>query len=313
MDKYVLYCKQDRRQRRKNTVNRAEESVQSSSYSAMGHNRHDYEPCYACDEQWPKATLHCHDFYELYIHFRGANAFCIFDNVYPIEPNQLMIVPPFCLHGMLHDQVLYDYERAFVYVSPTLMKAAGVGLMDLEYLFSVNANSGENQYILSDEDAMTCKRLILEMRDGLEDTSPMGLYANHIKLMQVLQIFGKTVQQSRKTVSPIVVNEAMHEIIAYINESFTKPIKLEELARQFGVSKSFLSHEFVKYAGRSVYDYVLYRRVLLGKELINSGISFNEIAYQCGFNDYSCFLRAFKKATGISPQEFRKRLKDGNG
>ena len=83
-------------------------------------------------------------------------------------------------------------------------------------------------------------------------------------------------------------------------------IKLEEVARTFGVSVSFLSHEFVKYTGRSVYDYVLYRRIRYAKQLIAAGTPLNEVAYQCGFNDYSSFLRSFTKMTGMSPSAYRK-------
>ena len=112
--------------------------------------------------------------------------------------------------------------------------------------------------------------------------------------------------RSEQAVEPIVVNEAMQDVLAYINEHYTTSIKLETLARQFGVSVSFLSHEFVKYTGRSVYDYVLYRRVLLAKEMISSGIPLSDVAFQCGFNDYSSFLRAFTKIAGVSPSAYRK-------
>jgi AraC-like DNA-binding protein len=37
--------------------------------------------------------------------------------------------------------------------------------------------------------------------------------------------------------------------------------------------------------------------------------SLNDIAYQCGFNDYSNFLRSFGKIVGMSPSQYRKRLK----
>ena len=59
---------------------------------------------------------------------------------------------------------------------------------------------------------------------------------------------------------------------------------------------------------------MLYRRVLYAKELIAAGKPLNEVAYQCGFNDYSSFLRSFSKMTGMSPSAYRKMgitLSDG--
>ena len=81
-----------------------------------------------------------------------------------------------------------------------------------------------------------------------------------------------------------------------------------ELARHFGISESWLAHEFVRFTNRSVYNYILYRRVMLSRRLMLGEDSLNTIAYQCGFSDYSGFLRAFTKIAGISPSKYRKNL-----
>ena len=60
---------------------------------------------------------------------------------------------------------------------------------------------------------------------------------------------------------------------------------------------------------RSVYDYILYRRVMLARQMMLTDQSLNAIAYQCGFNDYSNFLRTFRKLIGVSPSQFRKEMK----
>lgn len=38
----------------------------------------------------------------------------------------------------------------------------------------------------------------------------------------------------------------------------------------------------------------------------DSQMSFGEIADRCGFNDYSNFVRAFKKVYGVTPTEYRR-------
>ena len=101
----------------------------------------------------------------------------------------------------------------------------------------------------------------------------------------------------------------IQEILSYINNHYTQPIRIENLARSFGVSVSYLSHEFVRFTNRSVYDYVLYRRVMLARQQMMGTASLNDIAYQCGFNDYSNFLRSFGKVVGMSPSQYRKQLK----
>ena len=282
------------------------ELQQSASYASMASDRTDYDACYAYHDEWMLPTLHCHDFYELYIHFGGAKFYCIDNNVYPIEPFQLLVVPPFCMHGLMGDSVPRQYERAFLYITPATLRHCGSGVIDLEGFFNQYMKNGHHHFLLCEEDALTCKELIQDLQKNLRTPSPLGQFTNHTRLMQFLQIISTTMQTAQETVEPVVLNSAMHEILSYVNDHFTQPLKLETLARQFGVSTSFLSHEFVKYTGRSVYDYILYRRVLLAKAMMSTNQSLSEVAYLCGFNDYSSFLRIFRKMAGVSPSEYRK-------
>lgn len=55
-----------------------------------------------------------------------------------------------------------------------------------------------------------------------------------------------------------------------------------------------------------MYDYSLHRRVMQAKALISSACPLSEVAFQCGFNDYSSFLRVFSKMAGMSPSAYRK-------
>ena len=280
--------------------------TQRSSYSAMGMGRYDYEACYKFNEEWGLYGLHCHDFFEFYIFFQGSRFYCIDNQVYPIEPYQLMLIPPFRMHGLIGDQVPHNYERCFLYISPAMLKTCGAGQIDLEQFFINHVRGGRHQFRMTPEEGEMCKSIMQDLNNTQEDTSSLGKFSNHTKLLQFLNIICQVLHRNQDTIEPIIVNEAMQDILSYVNEHYTTAIKLDTLARQFGVSVSFLSHEFVKYTGRSVYDYVLYRRVLLSKEMINSGVPLNEVAFQCGFNDYSSFLRAFTKMAGVSPSAYRK-------
>ena len=284
----------------------ATDMTQRSSYSAMGMGRHDYEACYNYHEEWNLYGLHCHDFYEFYIYFQGAKFYCIDNHAFPLERYQLIIVPPFHMHGLIGDHLPRNYERCFLYVSPTMLKSCGAGQIDLEQFFTNHVRGGRHQFRMTEEEGELCKKLMQDLNNTQADTSSLGKFSNHTKMLQFLDVICQVLHRTQETIEPIVVNEAIQDILSYVNENFTSPIKLDALARQFGVSVSFLSHEFVKYTGRSVYDYVLYRRVLLAKEMISSGVPLGDVAFQCGFNDYSSFLRAFTKMAGMSPSAYRR-------
>ncbi|MGN1369114.1 MAG: helix-turn-helix domain-containing protein [Aristaeellaceae bacterium] len=288
-------------------MSKAIDYTQYSSYAAMGMSRYDYEACYGYDQEWGLYGLHCHDFYEFYIHFQGAKHYCIDNQVYPLDSCHLMVIPPFRMHGLICDHVPQNYERCFLYMSPGMMKVCGAGQIDLEHFFSTHVRSGHHQFRMTEAEGEECKQLLQSLKQSQDDTSSLGRFSNFTKLLQFITIITRVMHRSHDSIEPIVLNEAMQEILTYVNQNYTTNIKLEHLARKFGVSVSFLSHQFVKYTGRSVYDYVLYRRVLLAKEMIRSTAPLNEVAFHCGFNDYSSFLRTFTRIAGMSPSAYRKR------
>ena len=57
----------------------------------------------------------------------------------------------------------------------------------------------------------------------------------------------------------------------------------------------------------TVKDFILTERIHLAKKLLTSSDnSLTEISEKVGFNDYSYFIRIFKKRTGLSPLKYRK-------
>lgn len=278
----------------------------TSLFEGMNNLRYDYDVCYAYDQEWDLYGLHCHDFYELYIHYGGGRFYSVNNAVYPLKPDQLIVIPPFCMHGLLGESTPKHYERGFVYMMPSTLRTYGGGCIDLEQFMLKYVQSGKYIFQLNHEDATLCKHLMQDAAKNLQSTAPIVRYENYAKVSAFLSIICNTMNRSEAPAEPVVVNEVIHDVLSYIDNHYTLPLKLEGIARQFGVSVSFLSHEFVKFTGRSVYDYILHRRVMQAKSLIHAACPLNEVAYQCGFNDYSSFLRIFSKMAGMSPSAYRK-------
>ena len=64
------------------------------TYNEMNHGRTEYEGFYGLADRIRFYGLHCHDFYEFYIHFQGARYYGIDNEVFLLQPNQLLIIPP---------------------------------------------------------------------------------------------------------------------------------------------------------------------------------------------------------------------------
>lgn len=268
-----------------------------------------FEAFYSISNKEDAWEFHCHDFYELYIHVNGGQYFGLDNNMYLLEPNQFFIIPPFCMHGLSSVGELVGYERAYLNISLETLKTLGFGQLDLDRFFRSYTSRGQNRFQFSREEARDIYSSIRILQDMQNGTTPMERFQCFSALQKIVSRICAIIASTEALTSTVVSNSIMQQVLTYINSNYTQPIKIAELARRFNVSVSYLSHEFTKYTNRSVYDYVLYRRVMLAKEMIYTDISLNTIAYQCGFNDYSNFLRMFHKLVGVSPNQYRRQLK----
>jgi AraC-like DNA-binding protein len=82
---------------------------------------------------------------------------------------------------------------------------------------------------------------------------------------------------------------------------------LPELARNYQISVSRLSHLFKDEIGINVKNYRLDRRLQLAAELlISTDMPIKAIAYLAGYSHCSSFVRAFKTHFGLSPASYRR-------
>jgi len=92
----------------------------------------------------------------------------------------------------------------------------------------------------------------------------------------------------------------------YLEKNYSKSVTIGDLAKEFYVSNSTVSHLFKKKLGVSFYRCVTQRRLIAAKTLILQGLPLEQINERVGFTDYSTFYRAFKQEYGISPRQYRK-------
>ncbi len=105
----------------------------------------------------------------------------------------------------------------------------------------------------------------------------------------------------------------VRSIIKYISKNIKNPEKLtlQVIADNFNFSINKLGAYFKKETNQSVKQYInACKMEIIGEKIINSEISFSEIAYEYGFVDESHLNKNFKKQFGYSPSEYRKLKKE---
>ncbi|MFP3156181.1 response regulator [Lachnospiraceae bacterium ZAX-1] len=99
----------------------------------------------------------------------------------------------------------------------------------------------------------------------------------------------------------------IREAKKYIEENYSSPITLEEIATYVGLSPVYFSKLFKKTEGNNYIDYLTNVRINVAKEkLRKTKESIDQIALHTGYADERYFRKLFKKHTGIKPAEYRK-------
>ncbi len=97
----------------------------------------------------------------------------------------------------------------------------------------------------------------------------------------------------------------MRTIVEHIEASSSTP-SLDLLAQACCVSKRHFTRAFKNTTGFTVGAFIAERRLERAKNLLaDRRILIKEVAYQCGFKSTPAFATAFRRATGLSPRDYR--------
>lgn len=96
-------------------------------------------------------------------------------------------------------------------------------------------------------------------------------------------------------------------------KAYTNPdLKIADLAAMIGTSAHTLSYLFNQHLNRNYYDYINDYRIAEFKRLVDkdeySKYTLSALAELCGFSSRASFFRYFKKAMGITPNEYIRNI-----
>jgi AraC-like DNA-binding protein len=102
----------------------------------------------------------------------------------------------------------------------------------------------------------------------------------------------------------------VRKAIDWAEAQISNPVTLEQLASVAGLSVSSFKHLFKEVAGIPPHAYLLRKRMDRAQTLLRSGEgTVTEIAYACGFSSSQYFATAFKRITGMTPNDvLRNRI-----
>ena len=216
------------------------------------------------------STAHTHSCTELFYCLSGEGQFYLSGQLYPVKPDDMIIVNP---------QV--EHTELSLNASP------------LEYIVMVT---------------------LLHMLLAEADRSLDGCETVCQDLLEVLLIWlvRCTTLSLQVEETPRSDSRECVEIKRYLDSNYREDISLDILAEIAHINKYYLAHTFQKEYGISPITYLNRRRIEESKYMLgNTGYSLAQISELMGFSSPSYFSQCFRKAEGLTPNEYRRQTRQG--
>jgi AraC-like DNA-binding protein len=112
--------------------------------------------------------------------------------------------------------------------------------------------------------------------------------------------------------SKVRLDAAVNGALEFLNDPHGLHLRVDELARSNGYSRYHFSRVFKRSAGVPPSVYREQARMRKAIELLSTTTEkIKTIAYACGYEDPNYFAKAFRKAQGMSPREYRNTRPGG--
>lgn len=263
----------------------------------------DYEIFHYSDRELDKVNLHHHDFYECYFFISGDVTYLIEGKAYSLRPGDIILINSTELHQAIINSREIPYERIVLWIDKAFLNSLSTETADLARCFE---DVEKENVIRADLDMQQNIKAIFNKLLNLETYEGMGrdlLYKAYITELAVhlnMLLFHNNIKLN----VDIKKSNLIDGIIQYINSHLDEEISIDELSKQFFISKYHLLREFKKHSGTTIHKYIIQKKLILAKELILKGMPIISVYVQCGFGDYSNFFRAFKNEYGLTPKQF---------
>lgn len=254
--------------------------------------------------QGPEVELHIHNYLEIYLFISGDVQFFIDAQSIILQKGDLMVIRNDQIHGP-NPLTLDNYERYIIHLPRELIANLSNDETDLLACFS-----GEGQSVLNlpTSDLLELIQLMNKM-EAIHKTACYGeeILTNSL-LSQMLVFINRQFQNRQQVYLKNNLSKKIQEVVQYIQDNITQELTLTTLEDEFQLTRYYLNRMFKKEVGSTIYQYILLSRISLAKRLLETNRSVTDVCYSCGFNDYSNFIRAFKKITGLAPKQYAQHI-----
>lgn len=261
---------------------------------------------YHLDKPHPRyeMTHHWHDNFEIIQVEHGTLDLYLNNSHYVMRPGAVAVANRGVVHGAHPTECEYN---CLVFSLPYLKSGNILGDKIIDEFFS-----GERLFCEYTEDTdidRTTAEVFKAMRNT--ETHPFSAIEKIYRWLSLYLdkgLFTKSNETIDSKNPESIVK--LKKVLKFIRENYHENITLDDIARVTGFSTKYFCAFFRNQTGQTAVEYLIEQRIQsAAKRLLTSDESVTDIAYGCGFNDLSYFIRIFKRKKGITPSAYRKSEK----
>jgi AraC-like DNA-binding protein len=287
--------------------------TRQDSHNKRGYLHKDFALFHLKDKRNLEFEFHYHEFNKIIVFLSGKVVYYIEGKAYKLKPWDILLVNNHEIHKPMIDTSEF-YERMAIWINAGFLQQHNDAQCNLLTCFEQASRQKFNLLRLSPETLPEMKQLLLAVEAAGRDSDfGAGVLKNALFLQFMVLLNRSFLGIENKTVhADIEYDETICRVLDYISENLREELSLETLSTVFFISKYYLMRKFKRQTGFTIHNYILQKRLLKANGLIKEGKPLAVACAECGFGDYSNFVRAFKQMFGLSPKQYNKLLSGRN-
>jgi AraC-like DNA-binding protein len=240
---------------------------------------------------------HNHETWEFYLQEQGETGWEADNHTYHVGSGDLLAIPPKTVHRLLRRcEVKHHFFFAAIQVDTVLQRHPTLQA----------AWTRRRPFVLS-----SVPYLQLPFRQLNEEICREGAFRSlglRLTTDYIVTEISRMLHDESRARSLATRHPGVRRALALLDTSYQERWRLRDLARATGTSPNYLAEIFAREIGVPPHRYLLSVRIERAKEILTrDNMSITDLALSLGFASSQHFARAFKLATGISAQAFRKK------